>query len=88
MKIAATRQWQWQWQRNNGRNDNNVANNGLHLPPAPTPPSTPPPSSGLLGSCQGDIIISVSGPRTSFISFKFSLLLCVLKGFLDKGDAT
>jgi len=82
MKIAAARQWQWQ--RNNGRNDNNVANNGLHLPPA----STPPPSSGLLGSCQGDIIISVSGPRTSFISFKFSLLLCVLKGFVDKGAAT
>lgn len=36
---------------------------------------------------QGDIIISVAGPRTSFISFKFSLLLCALKGFLDNGAA-
>lgn len=55
------------------RNDNNVAaNNG-----------SPPPGA----SSQGDIIISVAGPRTSFISFKFSLLLCALKGFLDNGAA-
>ncbi|KAL7731814.1 hypothetical protein ACLKA6_017403 [Drosophila palustris] len=48
MKIAAA----WQW--NNGRNDNNVANNGYVSTAFPVPP--------LLGQCQKDIIISVAGP--------------------------
>lgn len=45
----------------------------------PTSPGQPPSNCCL--ACQGDIIISVAGPRTSFISFKFCVIVMRFKRF-------